>query len=167
MPLDLLQGVSCNAWDTKQTARCCASRNAPLGQLSKRCHDVGVDSAAGATGEVELGAFLRSVRQARRLTLRAVETATDRTVTNGYLSQIESGAIRQPSPNVLYRLADVYGLEYRDLLRRAGHQVPKVQREPQEEPALNGIPLRSLDLTPTEQAELMKYLTFLRSQQER
>ena len=124
-----------------------------------------MDNAAASANELDLGAFLRSVRQARQLTLRAVEAATDRTVTNGYLSQIESGAIRQPSPNVLYRLAAVYGLEYRDLLRRAGHQVPKEQREPQDEPALSGIPLRSLELTPTEQAELMKYLTFLRSQQ--
>lgn len=118
--------------------------------------------------EQGLGAFLRSVRLARRLTLRAVEAATDRAVTNGYLSQIESGAIRQPSPNVLYHLAAAYALDYRDLLRRAGHHVPKQSPAAEaREPALNGIPLRSLDLTPSEEAELMKYLTFLRSQEDR
>lgn len=110
-----------------------------------------------------LGAHLKSARGALGLSLRAVEERTGRQVTNGYLSQIESGAATRPSPNMLYHLAQVYGVDYGDLLVRAGHRVPK-NRVPDDRVDVSGIPLRALeDLTADERDHLMEYLAFLKS----
>src|ERR1051326_7763716 len=65
-----------------------------------------------------LGAVLRGGRERKRLTLRAVERATG--VSNAYLSQVESGKIRQPSPMVLHKLSELYELPYSLLLEQAG-----------------------------------------------
>ena len=43
-----------------------------------------------------LGQFLWDIRNARGLKLRQVEEACD--VSNAYLSQLETGKIKQPSP---------------------------------------------------------------------
>jgi HTH-type transcriptional regulator, competence development regulator len=56
------------------------------------------------------------------LTLRAVEQATE--VSNAYLSQLESGKIKQPSPIVLYKLSQLYGVSYADAMRFAGYPLP-------------------------------------------
>jgi transcriptional regulator with XRE-family HTH domain len=107
-----------------------------------------------------LGDYLKVSRRATGLSLRGVEARTQ--ITNGYLSQIESNNVERPSPNVLYKLAEAYGLDYGDLLVRAGHRVP--QKESAERPEmLAGIPLRALeDLTEEEQAELRNYLAYIR-----
>lgn len=110
-----------------------------------------------------LGPFLKSTRRSVGLSLRDVEAKTD--ITNGYLSQIENQLISKPSPNVLFSLAELYGIDYSDLLERAGHRVPgapagaSVQGE-----SLNGIPLRALeDLSEAEKTDLMDYLNYLKS----
>lgn len=108
----------------------------------------------------ELGPFLKSARRSVGLTLRDVESKSD--ITNGYLSQIENQLISKPSPNVLYQLAELYGIEYSDLLVRAGHRVPAAPTQQAE--SLNGIPLRALeDLTDSEKKDLMDYLNYLKS----
>ena len=56
----------------------------------------------------ELGALLADLRTAKGLSLREVEEATDRAVSNAYLSQLENGKIQKPSPNVLHSLSGVY-----------------------------------------------------------
>lgn len=117
------------------------------------------DSAGGQA----LGTYLKATRSALGLTLRGVEERTGKAVTNGYLSQIEGGTIAKPSPNVLYHLAQVYDLDYADLLTRAGHRVPEstatVQRG-----VLAGFPMHAVeDLTEGERAELLDYIAFLRS----
>lgn len=119
-----------------------------------------------------LGDHLRQARLALGLTLREVEARTNRSVTNGYLSQIEKGSVRQPSPNVLYNLAEVYGLDYRDLLARGGHHVPAEQERRTSSSAdsesLRGIPLRAIqELSASEREELTEYITFLRQRRER
>lgn len=119
-----------------------------------------------------LGDYLRESRRATGLTLREVEARTERAVTNGYLSQIEKNAIKRPSPNVLYKLAEVYGLDYSDLLRQAGHHVP-VPGNAVHSPAkhdwetLAGIPLRAIEeLTDDERRELTQYIAFLRQRRQ-
>lgn len=119
-----------------------------------------------------LGDHLRQARLALGLTLREVEARTNRSVTNGYLSQIEKGSVRQPSPNVLYNLAEVYGLDYRDLLVRGGHHVPAEQARrtgsTADSESLHGIPLRAIqELSASEREELTEYITFLRQRRER
>lgn len=97
------------------------------------------------------------------MSLRAVEAATEG-ITNGYLSQIEGGHVKQPSPNVLYQLAELYGLDYRDLLLRARHRVP-TERASSGEPAdVAGIPLRALkDLTLAERRQVTDYIAWLKT----
>lgn len=112
--------------------------------------------------EDSLGETLRRARKMSGMTLRAVEAATGNAVTNGYLSQIEKGSVAKPSPNVLFNLASVYGLDYGDLLVRAGHRLPRDQVPPDAR-AVEGLPLSALaDLTAEERAELAEYVEFLR-----
>ena len=68
-----------------------------------------------------LGPYLASLRAKKKLTLREVEEATDKEVSNAYLSQLENGRIAKPSPHVLYALAAVYGEPYEVLMGRAGY----------------------------------------------
>src|SRR5437868_6833026 len=56
----------------------------------------------------ELGPLLADLRTAKRLSLRQVEEATGKAVSNAYLSQLENGKIHKPSPNVLHSLSGVY-----------------------------------------------------------
>ena len=70
------------------------------------------DSDAGKPGSrgspAKLGALLADLRTAKGLSLREVEEASGKAVSNAYLSQLEHGKIRKPSPNVLHSLAEVY-----------------------------------------------------------
>jgi HTH-type transcriptional regulator, competence development regulator len=108
----------------------------------------------------ELGSLLADLRRAKGLSLREVEEAAGKAVSNAYLSQLENGKIGKPSPNVLYSLAEVYGVPYDTLMERAGYLLP----------AENGSGRRKRlkafaidDLTAEEEEELLKYLAFLRS----
>ncbi len=65
------------------------------------------------------GSYLRELRQARRLSLKKVEKAAR--VSNAYLSQIERGLRNPPHPDILNRLAKIYGVPARDLLIAAGY----------------------------------------------
>lgn len=114
-----------------------------------------------------LARYLRDVREANKMSLRAVETATDKTVTNGYLSQIENGQVKRPAPNVLHALAGVYGVDYRHLLELAGHHLP--QSGPSDESAdLAGLPLRAMaELTDSEKQDLLEYVAFLKQRRRR
>jgi transcriptional regulator with XRE-family HTH domain len=108
----------------------------------------------------ELGTLLADLRTAKGLSLREVEEATDKAVSNAYLSQIENGKIKKPSPNVLHSLAEVYAVPYETLMERAGYLLPSEGRgERRRRLAAFAID----DLTAEEEEELLKYLAFLRS----
>ncbi len=66
-----------------------------------------------------LGQVLKARRSSLGKTLRDVENLTG--ISNGYLSQLESDAVKQPSPKHLYKLASTYGLEYARLMELAGY----------------------------------------------
>src|SRR5688572_24636608 len=108
---------------------------------------------------IELGAVLADLRTAKGLSLREVEEATGKAVSNAYLSQLENGKIRKPSPNVLHSLAEVYGVPYEALMEKAGYLLP----------SQNGSGKRkrlaafAIDDLTAEEEELLKYLAFLRS----
>jgi transcriptional regulator with XRE-family HTH domain len=110
----------------------------------------------------ELGVLLADLRTAKGLSLRQVEEATEQAVSNAYLSQLEKGKIRKPSPNVLHSLAAVYAVPYEVLMEKAGYLLPSSEGE-------GGRRRRRLaafaidDLTAEEEEELLKYLAFLRS----
>lgn len=107
-----------------------------------------------------LGVLLADLRAAKALSLREVEEAAGHAVSNAYLSQLEKGKIRKPSPNVLHELAAVYGVPYETLMEKAGYLLPAT--------ATGGRRRRLAafaidDLTAEEEEELLKYLAFLRS----
>lgn len=108
----------------------------------------------------ELGTLLADLRTAKGLSLREVEEATDRAVSNAYLSQLENGRIKKPSPNVLHSLAKVYAVPYEALMEKAGYLLPS-QDESGRRNRLAAFAID--DLTAEEEEELLKYLAFLRS----
>lgn len=127
-----------------------------------------MDSKIAPTARVEpkeFGKYLRELRDALGLTLRAVEEQTNGAVKNSYLSQIEHGQIMRPSPSILWELAQVYGVDYGDLLVMAGHKVPK-SNSVGGSAMIDGFPLRALEgLSEEDRRDLMAYVAFLRSRQ--
>ena len=113
-----------------------------------------------------LGAYLKSLRAGAKLSLREVEEATGKEVSNAYLSQLENGKIAKPSPNILHSLASVYGVPYPKLMEYAGYISPSGSRS---EGAKHGHAATfSIDnLTEEEEKELLDYLTFYRSKKEK
>jgi transcriptional regulator with XRE-family HTH domain len=105
------------------------------------------------------GEYLKLARNAANLTLREVEVKTNKAVSNGALSQIENGHTKRPTPNVLYHLANLYGIDYADLLRRAGHHTPA---EKAAGTGVSTVPLRAMEgLNDDDRQELMEYIAFL------
>jgi transcriptional regulator with XRE-family HTH domain len=109
----------------------------------------------------DLSGLLYDLRTAKGLSLRQVEEATDRAVSNAYLSQLEKGKIRKPSPPLLHRLAEVYGVPYETLMERAGYLPQSVGRGGARPRRLAAFAFD--DLTAEEEEELLKYLAFLRT----
>jgi len=108
----------------------------------------------------ELGALLADLRAAKSLSLREVEEATGKAVSNAYLSQLENGKIEKPSPNVLHSLAAVYAVPYEALMEMAGYLLPSRDRGGRRK----SLPVFAIDdLTAEEEEELLRYLAFLRS----
>jgi transcriptional regulator with XRE-family HTH domain len=108
----------------------------------------------------ELGAILADLRTAKGLSLREVEEATDKAVSNAYLSQLENGKIKKPSPNVLHSLAAVYAVPYEALMEKAGYLLPSEDGGGRRK-MLAAFAID--DLTAEEEEELLKYLAFLRT----
>jgi transcriptional regulator with XRE-family HTH domain len=103
-----------------------------------------------------LGDFLKASRSVKNLSLRDVEREIG--ISNAYLSQLESGKIRNPSPNVLHKLASIYDISYRDLMQLAGYPVPGTSAS-----SATKFASRIGPLTEEEEEELIDYLIFLRS----
>ena len=109
----------------------------------------------------ELSAVLADLRTAKGLSLREVEEATDKAVSNAYLSQLENGRIKKPSPNVLHSLAEVYAVPYEALMEKAGYLLPSEGNGTGQRRRLTAFAID--DLTAEEEEELLKYLAFIRS----
>ena len=96
------------------------------------------------------------------MSLRDVEEATNKEVSNGYLSQLESGKIAKPSPHVLHALSQALTVDYETLMQRAGYILPATHRA-------KGVKLGRAakfaidNLTADEERQLLEYLTFLRT----
>jgi transcriptional regulator with XRE-family HTH domain len=110
----------------------------------------------------DLGTFLRTARELKQLSLRGVEKAIG--ISNAYLSQIESGKISQPSPNILHKLCELYEIPYSDVMRLAGYPIPD---ENDEKGTRSGLPPSIGSITEEEEEALIEYLAFLRSRRSR
>ena len=106
-----------------------------------------------------LGKYLASIRADRGLTLRQVEEATEKEVSNAYLSQIENDKIQKPSPNVLHALAELYAISYPALMEKAGYITAS-----RDDTARHGRigTFAQHNLTTAEETELLDYLKFIR-----
>jgi transcriptional regulator with XRE-family HTH domain len=109
--------------------------------------------------EPTLASYLKSLRHARGLSLRGAEEKSG--ISNAFLSQLESGKVKQPSPVILYKLAELYSVPYEALMERAGHPVPEgTVRAGLSAPA---VVHRLGRVTKEEEQALLDYLAFLRS----
>jgi transcriptional regulator with XRE-family HTH domain len=111
--------------------------------------------------DVKLSETLRTLRVMSGSSLRQVEKKTG--VSNAYLSQLETGATVNPSPQVLHSLADYYGVPYESLMEAAGYLRPSPDSSKQR---LGGIEvaLMSAKLDDEEQQRVVHFIEFMRSQ---
>jgi DNA-binding transcriptional regulator YdaS (Cro superfamily) len=86
--------------------------------------------------------------------LREAERRTG--IHNAHLSQIETGAIERPAPNVLWALAEVYALDLQELLHLAGHVEAAARATPG---SVVGAALRTMgELTPEQLRKALEYM---------
>ena len=128
-------------------------------------------SASRSNVTSTLGEELRRIREARGLTLRAVEAAIG--ISNAYLSQVETGKIDKPNPNYLFKLAELYRIPYEMLMEKAGYIMRAAAKKSRatggsrHTPSLSGAALSTMEnLTPEEAEELMRFLAFIRSRRD-
>lgn len=112
----------------------------------------------------ELAATLGRTRNMKGLSLRAVADPAEISAT--YLQKLERGDVQDPSPNILYRLAEVLGLDYAALMNMAGYVVPAgtdARRHRGRGTSALSHALSAEPLTRDEEAALSEYLGYLRS----
>ena len=109
-----------------------------------------------------LGDQLRSVRRIRGLSLKAVAEPAE--ISTAYLQKLEGSDVRQPSPHVLHRLAEVLKISYATLMELAGYVVPD------KEGMVTGNSfdhaLSSSDLTDEERKAVASFIHHLRKQRD-
>lgn len=74
------------------------------------------------TAPVTLGETIRQAREQRNISLRKL--AEQLHMHQSYISRVEQGIFRQPSPEKLQRIAEYLDLDYNDLCALAGYQAP-------------------------------------------
>lgn len=108
-----------------------------------------------------LGQYLAAIRSDRKLTLREVEDGTNKDVSNAYLSQIENNKIKQPSPHILNKLAELYGIDFLNLMELAGY-ISSTDKRDGDKRHGRVATFAEQNLTPEEEAALQNHLQFLR-----
>lgn len=110
----------------------------------------------------DYGKYFKALRESKKLTLREVEKET--AISNAYLSQLETGKVKQPSPTNLYKLAQIYDVPYELLMEKVGFPVPKGRIEMGNKQEMYG---RFGKITSDEEIELLDYLTFIRNRKQK
>lgn len=106
------------------------------------------------------GAHLKQFREARDRSRRWVEKQAralypndrERQICHSYLRQIEEGRIARPNPLKLKSLAEIYGVDYREVLAKAGYLDPELRD--QQEVTARPPRVRTLELA----AEMVDWL---------
>ena len=107
------------------------------------------------------GEYFKALRESKKMTLRDVEKKAD--VSNAYLSQLESGKVKQPSPLTLHKLAKIYEVSYELLMEKVGYPIPKLQEKSNPPHGKQSIAYRVGQITSDEELELLNYLKFIRT----
>jgi transcriptional regulator with XRE-family HTH domain len=108
---------------------------------------------------ITLGQRLREVRVLRGRSL--ADVAADAGISPAYLQKLEAGGVKQPSPNVLQKLAKALELDYPELMRLAGYVAPAAGRGKKRRNELT-YALSSEPLTDDEAEVLARYLDWYR-----
>ena len=107
-----------------------------------------------------LAGLLRQKRELRGKTLGSVAAETG--FSTAYVQKLESAAVRQPSPNVLFELGRTLGIDYAELMRLAGYVVPDDCESGERKRNELTYALSSEELTEDEAKELARYLEWYR-----
>jgi HTH-type transcriptional regulator, competence development regulator len=107
----------------------------------------------------KLGEQLRALREVKRKSVRKVAAETG--LSNAYLSQLERGVARNPSPRMLAKLAEYYEAPHESLMGAAGYVKPTKTRT--ETPSSLEVLLRSAKLNVEEEEEVKRFVRFLKS----
>ncbi|MBT2641728.1 helix-turn-helix domain-containing protein [Bacillus sp. ISL-41] len=73
----------------------------------------------------EFGEYLRSLRKRKGLTINQLEELSG--ISNAYISQIETGKRRTPSPEILQKLSSHLGVSHEHLMQKAGYMQNTVE----------------------------------------
>jgi transcriptional regulator with XRE-family HTH domain len=129
-------------------------------------NDPSRDPDPSTATQLTLGGYLASVRQTLSMSLRDVEEATNKEVSNAYLSQLENGKIKKPDPNILYSLSEAYGISYPNLMSLAGYIVASNTRTDAQHHGRVAT-FAEHALTKEEEEELVAYLKFIRDRKKK
>lgn len=110
-----------------------------------------------------LGQELRNIRTAKGFSLREVERETE--ISNAYLSQLENGDVKNPSPHKLRDLASFYDVPYEALLKAAGYiDAPGIARRPKSRSTAFQSAILGANLSPEEETAVAAFISSLRRQ---
>lgn len=108
-----------------------------------------------------LGEELGNVRAANGKSLKVVAAAAD--ISPAYLQKLEGNEVKNPSPNILYKLSEALGVPYPTLMTLAGYVVPASDTS-------TATPFEaafdSSDLTPRERKAVAEFVNTLRTLRE-
>lgn len=107
-----------------------------------------------------LSGLLRQKRELRHKSLGSVAAASG--ISTAYVQKLETGAVKQPSPNVLYQLAESLDIDYAELMRLAGYVVPGGSEDGERRRNELTYALSSEELSEDEAKELSRYLEWYR-----
>jgi HTH-type transcriptional regulator, competence development regulator len=106
-----------------------------------------------------LGEELRAARDARGLSLRAVERATG--IHNAHLSQIETDSISRPDLAILWELSSFYEMDYGKLMRLAGYAAHRATNGHEKEQL--SVAFRTMgELNPQERKRTLAFMAELK-----
>lgn len=112
------------------------------------------------TGKKSLGKILKEARELKGISLRELEIQSG--ISNAYLSQLENDKIKKPSANTLYRLSELFNMNFDDLMVSAG--IVEGRRNSTVHTGHFAFSSAMGNTTDEEQDKIIEYLKFLRHQ---
>ena len=115
--------------------------------------------------KITLGQYLASIRADRKMTLRQVEEATDKEVSNAYLSQSKTTRSSNRRRMCCMRSRRSTASTTADLMEMAGHITPIKKPRPRIKGTEAWRHFADHNLTAEEEAELIDYLKYIRTRE--